>query len=379
MPGVKGPNAGGRPFLTVHDFTRPPVDTPAIPSSSMFEILNREELRLMRGPGWWIALAAVAALLSYEQNLPPGTMTSLGLQVSLIFVVAAEAWRRAKPGDARAMVRSQSLSGAAIALLGVATGAVSAQLRAGVLTTAMPYVWFIWTVSFILVTLASAQIFVAVRRVIVNGRRDTDLLVATEREALEAELLVQQQKLEPELVLRAMAVIADQAARAPRDAEASVELLAAFLRKSLTAAPALSAPLNDEVTRAREYERILAAAGVHIPITWKIDDNVQDVVVPGGTLRTFLDYAVSRCLRTPGAGVTVSALQHARRFYLIVKDNAAPDPPMLEEPTGLTNLRRRLGATPKRRVRVETSAMFEVDGTAAGTTQTLSLRLPEAA
>lgn len=345
----------------------------------MFEVLRREELALLRGPGWWAALVALVALLASEGVLAVVSVTSVALQVSVVFVVAAEAWRRSKAGDPKTMVRSQSFSGAAIAALGVATGAVSAQLRAGVLTTAMPYVWFVWTVSLALLTIAGVQIFSGVRRLIVDGRRETDALVTAERDALEAELLVQQQKLEPELVLRAMTVIADQAERAPRDAEASVELLAAFLRKSLTTTPALSAPLVDEVTRAKEYEDILAAGGVRIPITWKIDDDVREVVVPGGTLRTFLDYAVSRCLRTPGSAVNISAMQHARRFYLIVKDNAAPDPPMLEEPEGLTNLRRRLGATPKRRVRVETSVIFEVDGTSAGTTQTLSLRLPEAA
>jgi hypothetical protein len=306
-------------------------------------------------------------------------MTTVALQASLIFVVAAEAWRRSKANDPNVLVRSQSFSGAAIAALGVAAGAVSAQLQTGVLTTAMPYVWFVWTLSLVLLTIACVQIFIATRRVIVDGRHEAARLVTTERDALEAELLVQQQRLEPELVLRAMSVIADQAERAPADAEASVELLAAFLRKSLTTVPAISAPLADEVSRAREYESILAAGGVRIPITWKIDDNVREVVVPGGTLRTFLDYAVSRCLRTPGSAVTVSAMQHARRFYLIVKDNAALDPPMLEEPEGMTNLRRRLGAPPKRRVRVETSVIFEVDGTSAGTTQTLSLRLPEAA
>ena len=345
----------------------------------MFEILKREDLALLRGPGWWAAIAALVALLAFELNMPAATLASLGIKVSAVFVVAAEAWRRSRVNAPLAMVRSQSFSGAAIASLGVSAGAIAAQLRAGVVTTDTPSVRWAWGISLVLLVLASAQMIAVIRRLIVDGRRDTDRLVAAEREAVEAELLVQQQRLEPDLVLRAMTVIADQAEHAPRDAEQSVELLAAFLRKSLTTVPAISAPLADEVARAKEYAEILAAGGVRIPIAWKIDDDVREVVVPGGTLRTFLDYAVSRCLRTPGSAVSISALQHARRFYLIVKDNAAPDPPMLEEPEGLTNLRRRLGAPPKRRVRVETSVLFEVDGTSTGTTQTLSLRLPEAA
>ena len=307
------------------------------------------------------------------------TLPAAGLLASLIFVTAAEVVSRWKADDAGALVRSQAFSGAAIAALGVATGPVAAQLRAGTVTTSTPYVWVVWTLSFVLLAMAGFQIFSVIRRLIEDGRRDTERLVTAEREALEAELMVQQQKLEPELVLRAMTLIADQTERAPRDAEAALELLAGFLRKSLTTTPAITAPLADEATRAKEYADILAAAGLTIPIEWTIDNNVQGVLLPGGTLRTFLDYAVSRCLRTPGSAVTIRAYQHAKRFYLIVKDNAEPDPPMLDEPEGLMNLRRRLGAPPKRRVRVETTVMFEVDGTTDGTTQTLSMLLPEAA
>jgi hypothetical protein len=345
----------------------------------VFELLRREDIALLRGPGWWAAVAALVALLAYGSNMSATTMARVGLQASVVFVIAAEAWRRVKNDNHQTRVRTQALSAAAIAALGVTAGAVSAQIRAGVLTTDTPYAWSVWMVSLVLLAIAGAQIFSVMRGIIVDGRRDTARLVAAEREALEAELLVQQQRLEPELLLRAMTVIAEQAEHAPRDAERSVELLAVFLRKALTTAPAVSAPLSDEVARAKEFADILAAGGVRIPVTWKIDDDVREVVVPGGTLRTFLDYAVSRCLRTSGSAVTISALQHAKRFYLIVKDTAEPDPPMMEEPEGLTNLRRRLGAPPKRRVRVETSVIFEVDGTTAGTTQTLSLRLPEAA
>jgi len=345
----------------------------------VFNEVRRDRLDLVRGPAWWTAIIALAALMAFGSRWSVTTMTTVGLVASLLSVIGAEVVHRRWAGNAEAAARSQTFSGAAIAALGVATGPVAVQLRAGVLTTSTPYVWLVWACSLVLLTTAALQIVMGIRRLIVDGRRDTERLMLAEREALEAELLVQQQRLEPALVLRAMTVIADQAEHAPREAERSIELLAGFLRKSLTTAPAITAPLSDEVTRAHEYADILAAGGLTIPITWKIDDDVRQVVLPGGTLRTFLDYAVSRCLRTPGAGITISASQHAKRFYLIVKDSAAPDPPMLDEPEGLTNLRRRLGAPPRRRVRVETSVMFEVDGTPQGTTQTLSMLLPEAA
>jgi LytS/YehU family sensor histidine kinase len=221
--------------------------------------------------------------------------------------------------------------------------------------------------------------FMATRQLVLEGRRDRERLTASERETNETELLVLQQKLEPQLLLRVLAGIADQAERNPREAERAVEHLAVFLRKSLISAPALNVPLSDEVTRSKEYADVLEMCGTTVPITWQIDDDARQLEVPGGALSTFLNYAISRCVTTEGASITVRAYQHATRLYLIVKDNAAPDPPMLAEPEGLAQLRRRLGSPPRRRSWVETSVAFEVDGTPAGTTQTLSIRLPEAA
>jgi hypothetical protein len=345
----------------------------------VFEEATRERVPLTRGPGWWAAMAALVALLAFGRVMPAGALTYGGLVTSALFVAGGVVWPRWRGTDALGVAHSQSFSAAGIIALGVTTGSLAAQLRGGVLTIETPFVWITWTCCLMLAVAAATQIFISTRRLIEHGRIDTARLVVSEREASEAELIVQQQKLEPELVLRAMTVIADQALGAPRDAERAVERLATFLRNSLTTAPAINAPLSDEVTRAQEYEEILAAAGVNIPVAWTIDADVRDVELPGGTLRAFLDYAMSRCLRTPGSAITIRASQHAKRFYLIVKDNAAPDPPMLAEPEALASLRRRLGTPPKRRVRVETSVMFEVDGTSSGTTQTLAMRLPEVA
>jgi LytS/YehU family sensor histidine kinase len=225
--------------------------------------------------------------------------------------------------------------------------------------------------------LAVAQLIASTRREILRGREAAALVVSSEREAHLAESLALQQRLEPELLLHALSAIATRTETAPRDAERAVEGLAANLRRSLQAPAVLDATLEEESQRAGEYVDILALAGVSVPIVWHLDAEVLQTTIPSGTLRTFLDYALARCMRDVASapGVKVRAYRHAGRFYLIVTDTAAPDPPTLAEPEALMALRKRLGAPPQRRVRVETHVMLEVDGSSAGTTQSLTMRL----
>jgi hypothetical protein len=122
-------------------------------------------------------------------------------------------------------------------------------------------------------------------------------------------------------------------------------------------------------------------SGVTVPVTWQVEADTSQIRIPTGALRTFLDYALGRCARDAerAPAISVRAHIHRSRFYLIVSDTATPDPPTLAEPDSLAALRRRLGAPPQRRVRVETHVMLEVDSPASGTTQTLSMHLEEPA
>lgn len=346
---------------------------------------------IVRGPGWWISAAMLVALLVPATPLWPGgaltvnQLTSLlvpaGFVWSTLSLVAAEAFRRHCPDDPMTIVRAQPFSGAAITGVGVALSAFAFRLRSAPLEVVPSTKWCFWVLGASLVALASAQLVLSTRRLIVRGREATERLEASEREAHTAELMVLQQQLDPGLLMNALAAVAARADSAPRDAERAVESLATYLRRSLQTPSELQSTLDEEMLRAGEYADIMALAGVHAPIVWRVDADVHFVQIPTGALRTFLGYAISRCVRdeSNAPSITVRSYIHAQRFYLIVKDTAALDPPMLVEPEALAALRRRLGAPPQRRVRVETEVMLEVDGTSAGTTQTLSIRLEEAA
>lgn len=345
----------------------------------------------VRGPGWWITAVILTILLVRVSPVWPGApltvdqLTSLLVPVGFVWsalsLVAAEVFRRRAPSDPVTVVRAQPFSGAAITGVGVALSAFALRLRSAPLDVAPSTKWSLWVLGASLVALASAQLVLSTRRLIVRGREANGRLEVSERDAHTAELMVLQQQLDPGLLLNALSAVAARADAAPRDAERAIEGLAAYLRRSLQAPPALEATLDEEMLRAGEYADIMALAGVQAPIVWHVDADVRDIYIPTGTLRTFLDYAMSRCVRDESNAptITVRSYKHAQRFYLIVKDTAAPDPPMLVEPEALAALRRRLGAPPQRRVRVETQVMLEVDGTFAGTTQTLSIRLEEGA
>lgn len=343
----------------------------------------------VRGPGWWIATAVLLALLIPVSPAWPGapltidqltrTLVPIGFVWAALSLPAAEWVRRSAPDDPMTVVRAQPFSGAAIIGVGLALGALAIRIRTAAIDVDPSTKWSLWALGATMVGLASLQLFLSTRRLIVRGREANSRLEVSEREAHSAELMVLQQQLDPGLLMNALSAVAARADAAPRDAERAVEGLATYLRRSLQAPPALQATLDEEMLRAGEYADIMALAGVQAPIVWHVDADVRDVLVPTGTLRTFLDYAIARCMRddvnTPT--ITVRSYKHAQRFYLTVTDTAAPDPPMLAEPEALAALRRRLGAPPQRRVRVETQVMLEVDGTFAGTTQTLSMRLGE--
>jgi hypothetical protein len=346
-----------------------------------------ERRLLVYGPGWWAtAVAAVVLVLTMNGvwRREPWTVgdltawiTSTGLWAGLLAVIAAEWYRRRSPDDPLVVVQAQVFSGVAIASVGLSLGAVAARL--GMEPPAMDVVSArpVWLAGAAIVGIAATQMVTSTRRLIADGQADAIRVAASEREVHLAELAALQQKLEPELLLGTMTAIAARAETAPAEAERAVEGLAAYLRNSLNAPPALTVSLDDDLRRATEYTDIMALAGLQAPIVWRVDPDVRQVPIPSGTLRTFLEYAIARCLRDQDrqAAITVRAYQHAARFYLIVTDTAPPDPPTLSEPEALAALRRRLGAPPQRRVRVETHVMLEVDGTAKGTTQTLMMRL----
>jgi hypothetical protein len=346
---------------------------------------------VVRGPGWWITAAILAALLARVSPVWPGdplsveqitsAMIPIGLAWATLSLLAAEGMRRSAPDDPMTVVKAQPFSGAAIIGVGLALSALAMRIRSGAVDIDPATKWRLWMSGATLVALASLQLYLSTRRLILKGRDANDRLEISEREAHAAELMALQQQLDPGLLMNALAAVAARADVSTKDAERAVEGLAAYLRRSLKTTPGVEATLDEELVRAGEYADIMALAGVQSPIVWRVDADVRDILVPAGTLRTFLDYAISRCVRdesnTPT--ITVRSYKHAQRFYLIVTDTAAPDPPMLAEPESLAALRRRLGAPPQRRARVETHVLLEVDGTFAGTTQTLSMRLKEAA
>jgi hypothetical protein len=337
---------------------------------------NRQ--RPVFGPGGWIGLVIVVGLVLMIGGVVPigdwtadglaGRLLPLGFGIGVFGVVAAELYRRVARWDERAEIHAQSFSGIGMMGAGLAAGAAAI----GTATDPLVSVGVVGMSA-----LAVAQLIASTRRVILQGREAAAKVVSSERDAHFAEALALQQRLEPELLLHAISAIATRAVAAPREAERAVEGLAAYLRRSLQAPAVLDATLEEDTQRAGEYADIMALAGVSVPIVWNIDADVMQTAIPSGTLRTFLDYALARCIRDVAnePGIKVRAYRHAGRFYLIVTDTAAPDPPTLAEPDALMALRRRLGAPPQRRVRVETHIMLEVDGSSAGTTQSLTMRL----
>jgi hypothetical protein len=304
------------------------------------------------------------------------TISYIGLASAFLALLWAEwALGRAR-GNVHTVLGAQSLYAAAVVFGGAAVGAVGARLRAVPLFSAPEFDRAIWMAGAVVAGWACVRLATSTRRLVLEGESVASTLEASERAAHAVHIRALQLKAEPDLILRAMTSIADAAQRAPADAERAVEALAAYLRKGLKDIPDAIAPIDDEVRRTHEYFDILALAGVTIPIEWKVDDDVRAVVIPSGVLRTFVDCAVGRCQKDSGQpSIAVRAYQHSGRVYLVVTDTAAPDSPTLVESDALAALRERTGAPPKRRVRVETSVMLEVDSTATGTTQTFSMRM----
>lgn len=350
-----------------------------------------ERMRPVFGPGWWTGLVLVGGIvLMFGGAIPIGDGTVASLATGLIrtgFVigvgglVAAEVYRRRAAGGARAEVHAQSFSGIGMMGAGLVVGAVAMHFGNEPVSIARETAYVSWVGAGVIAAFAAAQLIASTRRIILRGHGASAQVATSEREAHLAELLALQQRLEPDLLLNAISAIAVRTETAPRDAERAVEGLAAYLRRSLQKPDVLDVTLQADMQRAGEYADIMALAGVRVPIAWQIDADVRDIVIPSGTLRTFLDYAFARCMRdvANAPGIKVRAYRHAGRFFLLVNDTAAPDPPMLEEPEALMALRRRLGAPPQRRVRVETHIMLEVDGTPTGTTQSLVMRVEAAA
>ncbi|MCC7186452.1 MAG: histidine kinase [Acidobacteria bacterium] len=350
-----------------------------------------ERMRPVFGPGWWTGVVRGGGIvLMFGGAVPVGDGTPAGLATALILtgfvigvggLVAAWLYRRLATTDVRAEVHAQSFSGIGMMGAGLVVGAVAMHSANEPLMLARETAYVSWMGAAVIAALSAAQLIASTRRIILRGHGASAQVATSEREAHLAELLALQQRLEPDLLLNAISAIAARTETSPRDAERAVEGLAAYLRCSLQKPDVLDVTLQTDMQRAGEYADIMALAGVRVPIVWQIDADVMDVVIPSGTLRTFLDYALARCMRdvANAPGVKVRAYRHAGRFFLLVNDTAAPDPPMLEEPEALMALRRRLGAPPQRRVRVETHIMLEVDGTHTGTTQSLVMRLEAAA
>jgi uncharacterized membrane protein len=346
----------------------------------------KEERRLfVWGPGGWTAVGVIAALWIWTPG-SGGELLAPALTAGVLALALAEIWRyraRMRPADERAVlvVQSQSFSGLAVVAVGAAVGAVGHQLGLDPPEITLADARVVWTVCLMIVTAAAAQLITSTRRLVTEGQIAHAQFVASERDARTAELSALRQKLEPALVLGALDAIAQRAERDPADAERAVEQLSEYLRQSLQAPSALEVTLGEDKARADEFLAILALAGVHAPIEWAIDADAAAVTIPSGTLHTFLHYAIERCRRDSEreATITVRAYCHAARFYLIVTDTAAPDPPLLRESDELSALRSRLGAPPQRRVRVISHIALEVDGTTRGTTQTLSKVLEKAA
>jgi hypothetical protein len=346
-----------------------------------------DRVRPVFGPGWWTGLVLVLGLVLVVGGVVPlraGTIDALatllirlGLVIGVGGLVGAEVYRRLATWDDRAAIHAQSFSGIGMMGAGLAAGAVAMRLGGEPVTIDMATARLVWMGAGTILAVGAAQIIASTTRVILDGHEATAKVVTSEREAHLAELLALQQRVEPELLLNAISAIAARAELAPRDAERAVEGLAAYLRRSFQAPEVLDATLEDDMQRAGEYADIMALAGVRVPVAWHIDADVRNITIPSGTLRTFLDYALARCMRDVAnePGITVRAYQRTGRFFLLVTDTASPDPPTLTESDALMALRRRLGAPPQRRVRVETHVMLEVDGTPAGTTQSLMMRL----
>lgn len=308
------------------------------------------------------------------------TISYIGMAAALMTLLWAEWMRGRARGNNHTVLRAQSLYAAAVVFGGAAVGAVGARLRTVPLFSAPEFDRAIWVAGAVVAGWACVRLATSTRQLVLEGEWVAATLQASERAAHAVHIRALQLKAEPDLILRAMTTIADVTERAPADAERAVDALAAYLRKGLKDIPDAIAPIDDEVRRTHEYLDILALAGVTIPVAWKVDDDVRAVVIPSGVLRTFVDAAVGRCQKEAGRpSIAVRAYQHRGRVYLVVTDTAAPDPPALAESEALAALRERTGAPPKRRVRVETSVMLEVDGTATGTTQTFSMRLEETA
>lgn len=172
--------------------------------------------------------------------------------------------------------------------------------------------------------------------------------VRAEREAVRARLAALQAQLQPHFLFNSLNAISAFIRQRPAAAEEMVCALSNLLRSILHMSERPEIPLHEELEFARGY---LAVHRIRfedtLRVSWHIDPNTSQAVVPTLLLQPFIENALEHGLRGAAGEITIGAEARRQRLVLFVTDRADQQPPeggAVHEGTrtGLRNTRERL-------------------------------------
>ena len=173
------------------------------------------------------------------------------------------------------------------------------------------------------------------------------------RESAEAHLVALRAQINPHFLFNALNTIAALIAEQPREAEATVERVAAIFRHTLQAGSRAFVPLEDELDLVSQYLFIEKARfGEKLQIDLEVDDELARFPVPAFCLQTLVENSVKHGLerRRDGGCVRIQCMRIGSTIDLSVVDSGVGIPRIFEGGTddtafygvGLKNVAARL-------------------------------------
>jgi two-component system LytT family sensor kinase len=163
-----------------------------------------------------------------------------------------------------------------------------------------------------------------------------------------AQMLVLRSQMQPHFLFNALNSISSMIRRAPEKAESMILHLSSLLRLSIESSTDPEVPLSTEIDFARRYVTIQQIRFAdRLRVTWSIDADAMDVVVPAFLLQPLVENSVKHGLaHAEGGGlIRIHASRRGDRLVLSVVDNGpatSSDPNVLAEGIGIRNTRTRM-------------------------------------
>jgi hypothetical protein len=307
---------------------------------------------------FWVAMLALQIWDSRNASGAPGVaellsailgisgVALLGLANSLHLVMQEAAGRRAAvpagPSLQRVLLALPMVGFAAGVMLGAA--AVLMALR-GVLGAEWPFA--------VAGTLLYGGMAVVAATVVAGSTRTLFDYAAAEAQAAAelrlaaaaARLEALQARMNPHMLFNALNTVASLVRTSPASAERVVEDLGDLLRRSLERSERPLSTVREEIEYVRAFLDVERARwGDSLTVTWQVDPQTLDAVVPPFVLQPIVENALRHGVgaRLDGGRVTIAIEQRDDGLCLIVADDGAGFRAGWREGTGLGNLRGRL-------------------------------------